>query len=99
MPNPSVTRPQTLNDLMGNVSLTEAARAAMSVADAVQNFPNQGVRLAAIVSVFTLAMEITGLNPAEVVGRAKNVVNQAEGRRPEFRAVQSYLAVEVFGAR
>ncbi|MEG2140964.1 MAG: hypothetical protein RRY20_09285 [Bilophila sp.] len=85
----------TLRDQLGNVSLTDAAHTAMSVADAVQTCPRKGARLIGIMAAALITIEASNLNLQDVLAMTRNVINHADGRRPEFAAVDAYVRNEV----
>lgn len=87
--------PQSLRDQIGNVNLTEAARSAMSVADAVQNCPTKGARLMGIMAAALITIEASNLNLSDVLTMTRNAINHADGRRPEFAAVDAYVRNEI----
>lgn len=87
--------PSSLRDQLGNASLPHAAQAAMSVADAIQNFPAKGVRLMGLTSAFLLAADESGIPVPDLMSMARNCVNHAEGRRPEFAAVADFIKHEI----
>lgn len=87
-----------LRDLMGNAPLAEAARAALSVADALQHHPRKGVRLMGLCVAFLLAAGAAGMSVPDLMGMARNCIHSAKGRRAEFAAVNDYLREEVFRA-
>lgn len=91
----SACTPVILRDLLGNAPLVEAARATMGVANAVQDHPNKGVRLMGIASAFLIASEAAGLPVSDVIGMARNCINTADGKRPEFAAVADYIHNEI----
>ena len=80
---------------MGNVPLKDAARAAMSVADALQHVPRKGARLLGLTCAFLLTAESAGLSVPELMGMARNCLNHGEGRRPEFRAADDFINNEI----
>lgn len=85
-----------LRDLTGNAPLRQSAQAAMSVADVVQRIPNQGARLMGLATAFLMASECAGLPVNDLMGMARNCINDAEGRRPEFAAVTEFINNEIF---
>ena len=80
---------------MGNTPLKEAARATMSVADALQHSPLKGARLMGLTCAFLMAAESAGLPVPGLMGMARNCMNDGEGRRPEFRAVDDFINNEI----
>ncbi|WP_303237183.1 hypothetical protein [uncultured Bilophila sp.] len=71
----------------------------MSVADAVQHSPLRGARLLGLTCAFLLAAEATGLSVPDLMGMARNCMNDGEGRRPEFRAVDDFINNEILNER
>lgn len=94
--NKNQTYSQTFRLLLGNASIPSTARLTMAIADRIQDEPSQGVRLAALSSAFLLSLELSGLPAADCLGMARNIMNHAEGIRPEFAGVREYLRNEVF---
>lgn len=86
----------TLRDHLGSVPLVDTATATTAIADTLQRIPNPGVRLGAILCASLLATEASGLPLADCFGTARNIMNHAEGKRPEFLAVSDYYKNEVF---
>ena len=66
----------------------------MAVIDALQDFPKE-IQSLGMAMTFILFCERFGLRPNEVFLTAQNVMNGVAGKRPEFEAVQSYLAGEL----
>lgn|GEM_PF-1266336 len=87
--------PSVLRDLMGNVPLKESACATMSVADALQHSPLKGARLMGLTCAFLITAESAGLPVPDLMGMARNCMNDGEGRRPEFRAVDDFINNEI----
>lgn len=87
--------PSTIRDLIGNTPLVSAARCAMSALDAIQTEPDKGAQFLGLAAAFLLAAEVSGLSIPDLMGYARNVINHAEGRRPEFEAVAAYAACEM----
>lgn len=85
-----------LRDLTGNAPLRQCAQAAMSVADAVQSIPHRGAQILGAACAALLLAEASGIRPDELFGMARNCMNHADGRRPEFAAVSDYIHNEVF---
>lgn len=88
--------PQTLRDLLGNAPLKDTAIATMRIADTIQDEPNQGARLGAILSAAAIAANQSGLPLYDCLTMIRNLMNSAAGIRAEFAAVESYMAEEVF---
>lgn len=85
-----------LRDLTGNAPLRLCAQAAMSVADAVQTVPHRGAQILGAAAAALLLAEASGIRPDELFGMARNCMNHADGRRPEFAALSDYIQNEVF---
>ena len=77
-----------LRDLVGNAPLNATARLTMAIADRIQREPNRGVRLAATLSAAQLAAERSGLSLFDCLSMTKNLMNHADGTRPELRPGQ-----------
>lgn len=80
-------------DTFTNVSLKDAANCSMAVIDRLQKEP-AAHQMAAITATFLLACERHGITPGDAFTITKNVMNHAEGRRPEFAAVAMYMENE-----
>lgn len=83
-------------DLFMNAKLHDVSTATMSLVDAVQSAPRH-VQLAAFGAAFLLMVDQSGLPMSDVMGAVKNMMNHAEGKRPEFRAAEAYMQHELFG--
>lgn len=88
--------PHTLRDLIGNAPLDRTARLTLAIADRIQHEPHQGVRLAAVLSAAQLALELSGLPVYDCLTMTRNIMNHADGIRPEFGGVKRYMQKEVF---
>lgn len=84
-----------LRDLMGNCSVREAAQCCMAVASAIQNNPKQGPRLMGLACAFLIAAEQSGISVTDMMAYARNCMNDAEGKRPEFAATADYINKEI----
>lgn len=84
-----------LRDLMGNCSMREAAQCCMATVSAVQTNPDQGSRLMGLACAFLLAAEQSGISVTDMMIYARNCMNDAEGKRPEFAAVADYINKEI----
>lgn len=88
--------PNQLRDKLGNASLVETSRMAMSVVNAIQTNPNdKGSQLGGLLTAFLMVFDTCGLPLEDLLGMARNIVNDAEGTRPEFMAVKDYIENEV----
>lgn len=84
-----------LRDQTANCDLRRAARCCMAVADGVQRAEQPGARLMGLAAAFLLAAEASGIPSADLMAYARNCINDAEGRRPEFAAAATYIEQEV----
>lgn len=66
----------------------------MRVIDRIQTL-SPAVQLHACAAVFLLVSERFGFEPQDVFSYTNNLMNYAEGRRPEFAAVRAYLENEL----
>lgn len=72
--------------IVGNVS--------MAVITAVQDFPAEE-RALGMAAAFLSLCDRFGLHPGDTFLTVNNVMNDVQGKRPEFRAVESYLRDEM----
>lgn len=80
-------------DLFANIPVKAAAVATMEVIDAIQDRrPHE--QLVALAATFILACERYGIEPQDAFALTTNVMNHADGRRPEFEAVRQFMAHE-----
>lgn len=84
-----------LTDLMGNCPVDSAARACMAIANGVQHERHKGARLMGLASAFLIAAEEAHLSVTDLMTMARNCMNHAEGRRPEYAAVTEYINKEI----
>ena len=94
MPTETLSSP-VLRDMAGNAPLVQTSRAAMSVVNSIQNIEHRGSRLLGLAVAALIAVEASGLSPADLFAYARNAMNDADGRRPEFRAVDEYVRREL----
>ena len=83
-----------MNDRVNNAASTLVADTAMRALNAIQNARPEHQILGAA-ALFTLLIERFGFTPQEIMTRAKNVMNYAEGKRPEFVAIADYMRYEL----
>jgi len=81
-------------DLMNMASVKEAATSTMRVIDAAQDLPPH-LQLIGITATFKMMLERFGVDPQDAFTAVDNIMNNAEGKRAEFRAVRMYLATEL----
>lgn len=81
-------------DALNAVDVGEVANATMAVIDRIQNMSAE-TAVAAMAATFLLMCERYDLTPQDAFAVVDNVMNYAEGRRPEFKAVAQYLDEEL----
>lgn len=81
-------------DLLNNVGVREVATATMGVIDAIQDRP-AAARPLAIAAAFLLLSERMNVSVPDLFAMTTNLMNHAEGRRTEFKAVAAYLREEL----
>jgi hypothetical protein len=69
-------------------------RASMTVIDAVQDLHPKD-QVLGMAATFLLLCDRYNVMPQDIFTISQNVMNGVDGKRPEFRAVKSYLAGEV----
>ena len=84
-----------LRDQTANCDLRLAARCCMAVANGMEKHTGSGTRLMGLATAFLLAAEAAGLPPSDLMAYARNCINTAEGKRPEFAAASDYITQEV----
>lgn len=84
-----------LMDKINNADHGEAASAAISVIDKLQNYrPEEQYH--ALAAAFITMCEAAGLNPVEVFQRSQNLMAHADGRRRvEFRGLAAFMRNEI----
>lgn len=86
-----------LRDQIGNADISRVSTAAFSVMNGIQNQENMlpGESVAAITAAFILAIDASRLSGADVIGLTRNMMADADGRRPEFKAITDYIKKEI----
>lgn len=82
------------NDRFNNADMVAVARATMNLVIANQELQPH-VQMHAATALFLLACERWGITPQVAISPATNLMNHAEGPRPEFRAVRQYMENEL----
>lgn len=80
-------------DPLNNIPIQAAANATMTVIDALQNL-SQAEQVAGLTAAFKLVTDRFKLPPTDAFQIAHNFMNDAEGKRTEFKAVEMYLEHE-----
>lgn len=101
-PSTSTINPDRLRDQIGNADLTRVSTAAFSVMNSIQNQRDEeeggilpGECVAAITAAFVLTLESSRLPASDVISITRNMMADADGRRPEFKAITDYIKKEV----
>lgn len=81
-------------DLLANCDRAAGGRAAMEVVTALQKH-DPHVQVVGLAAAFKLLTEETKLHVGDVLTYTGNLMNDAEGRRPEFKAVSEYIKNEL----
>lgn len=81
-------------DAFVNVNLKEVSRASFSIIDALQSYSAE-TKVAALCAVFKLYSDFVDMRIPEAFEVVNNIMNHGEGRRPEFKAIESYLEHEM----
>ncbi len=81
-------------DLLANADSRQAARAAMSIVTAIQDFrPHEQV--GGLAAAFMLMAEHFDIRVPDACELTGNIMNTVEGKRPEFKAVEAYIQGEL----
>ena len=80
-------------DLLNNAAVNTVASAAMEILDRIQSRPAHE-RMLAVAAVTLTLCEVYRLDRQDLMTAANNLMNHAEGRRPEFAAVRSHAENE-----
>jgi len=83
-----------MNDLVNNAAVLPVAGAAMRALNAIQDARPEHQILGAA-ALFVLLVERFNMSPQEIMTRVKNIMNYAEGKRPEFAAIADYMRYEL----
>ena len=81
-------------DLMGMAPVKQSATSTMRVIDALQDLPPH-LQMIAVTASFKLMADRFGMPVQDAFTMTDNIMNEAEGKRPEFAAVRMYLENEV----
>lgn len=91
--------PSRLSDQLGNGDVTRVSTTAFAIINAVQKADDRallpGEQVAAIVAAFVLTMEASRMGAPDTIAAVRNLMADANGRRPEFKAISDYLKKEV----
>lgn len=82
-------------DIVASADVRLAATSTMQVLDAIQSIRPREYQITALACSFQLLAERVGLEPQDLFALSTNIMNHADGRRPEFAAVRQYLKEEL----
>jgi hypothetical protein len=85
-----------LRDQLGNADIKRTATAAAAIVNTLQNQPGllPGEFAGAVTAAYLLLTEAARLD-GDLPGLVRAVMADANGRRPEFKAVKNYIEEEV----
>ena len=81
-------------DRLNNLAVLDGAMAAMEVVNALQRHSPEA-RVVGAAAVFRLLAEHLRLDVQGAMSATSNLMNHADGRRPEFAAVSEYISKEL----
>ena len=81
-------------DLFINANLRDTAVASMALIDKVQDMQPH-IAMGALSATFLMLCEFWGVDPKDALGITKNLMNHADGKRAEFKAVAAYMEGEL----
>ena len=81
-------------DHLNMAPVGEVARGTMSLVNVLQNMPAH-IQVASVTSLFLLLSEFRQVKPQDAFQVASNIMNHADGRRPEFVAARAYMDGEL----
>jgi len=81
-------------DQLNSLNVRKAANAAMTVIDAIQDM-HPAEQLAGITATFLLLADHQGYTAQDMFSITANIMNHADGRRPEFAAAAQYMKEEL----
>lgn len=81
-------------DRFNNMNVRKAAQASMHIINAIQQMPPEE-QVAGMASTFLLLADHNRMTPQEMFAVVANIMNHADGRRPEFAAVAQYMENEL----
>ena len=81
-------------DLFNNASVGAVANCAMAIINVTQDMRPQN-QIAALAAAFLLVCERHDMHAPDAFAVITNIMNHAEGRRPEFAAVRQYMEEEL----
>ena len=87
-------QPKFNTDQMHNAPLQRVAQTTMGVLNAIQDEPAH-IQVLAAGALFHRLTQHYAVSPRSVFTAVENIINGAEGRRPEFKAVDAYIQNEL----
>ena len=83
-----------MNDRMNNAASMPVADTAMRALNAIQDARPEH-QVLGVAALFALLVERFDMPPQQIMASIKNVMDYAEGRRPEFAAIADYMKYEL----
>lgn len=80
-------------DRFTNAPVREVSTASFAVIDALQGYSPE-VRIAALTATLNIYARATGESLNQLMEVVNNLIHTGEGKRPEFRAIESYVRHE-----
>lgn len=81
-------------DLMNNADPKRVAQAMVDSLDRLQNYqPHE--QMLGVCALFLFLSEFWKVPAQDVFNAAKNIINDSEGKRPEFAGVEMYIRKEL----
>lgn len=79
---------------MGMADIKEVSNTTMSIIDAIQDYPTRA-QVPAVCAAFVLMLEAADVDAFDALAMSKNIINAADGKRPEFKAIADYIDNEL----
>lgn len=81
-------------DLLNNAKPDRVSRAMMEAIDRLQNYqPHE--QLMGVCALFLFLSQAWGIPAQDVFTATKNLINDADGKRPEFAGIETYIKKEL----
>ena len=88
-----------VRDQLGNADVERVSTMTFAIIDAIAKHddrtPLPGEMVGAVSAAFVLIMEACKLPAYDAAMYARNIMSDADGRRPEFKAITDYIKKEV----
>lgn len=81
-------------DALNNADVGDVANCAMAIINATQDMRPQN-QVTGLAAAFLLVCERFGVSAQDAFAVISNIMNHADGRRPEFAAVKQFMEEEL----